>query len=45
MRELQDPLTLKILSGDFREGDVIQVDCDGVALDFSTATQGEVVEV
>ncbi len=43
-RELQDPLALKILAGEFREGDVIQVDRGADRLVFSTATQGEVVE-
>jgi ATP-dependent Clp protease ATP-binding subunit ClpB len=43
-RELQDPLALKILAGEFREGDVIQVDRGKDGLEFSTSTQGEVVE-
>jgi ATP-dependent Clp protease ATP-binding subunit ClpB len=43
-RELQDPLALKILSGEFREGDVIEVDRGKDGLVFSTAVQGEVVE-
>jgi ATP-dependent Clp protease ATP-binding subunit ClpB len=43
-RELQDPLALKILSGEFHEGDVIEVDRDKNGLVFSTAVQGEVVE-
>ena len=43
-RELQDPLALKILSGEFREGDVIEVDRDNNGLVFTTAVQGEVVE-
>jgi ATP-dependent Clp protease ATP-binding subunit ClpB len=43
-RELQDPLALKILSGEFREGDVIEVDRDNHGLVFTTAVQGEVVE-
>jgi ATP-dependent Clp protease ATP-binding subunit ClpB len=43
-RELQDPLALKILSGEFREGDVIEVDRDKNGLVFTTAVQGEVVE-
>jgi ATP-dependent Clp protease ATP-binding subunit ClpB len=43
-RELQDPLALKILSGEFREGDVIEVDREKDGLVFSTAVQGEVVE-
>ena len=44
-RELQDPLALKILAGEFREGDVIQVDRGKDGLVFTTAVQGEVVEV
>jgi ATP-dependent Clp protease ATP-binding subunit ClpB len=43
-RELQDPLALKILAGEFREGDVIEVDRGKDALVFTTAVQGEVVE-
>ena len=43
-RELQDPLALKILAGEFHEGDVIQVDRDNNGLVFTTAVQGEVVE-
>ncbi len=43
-RELQDPLALKILSGEFHEGDVIEVDSGKDGLVFTTAVQGEVVE-
>jgi ATP-dependent Clp protease ATP-binding subunit ClpB len=43
-RELQDPLALKILAGEFREGDVIEVDRGKNGLEFTTAVQGEVVE-
>lgn len=43
-RELQDPLALKILSGDFQEGDVIRVDRGEEGLEFTSAVQGEVVE-
>jgi len=43
-RELQDSLALKILSGDFHEGDVIRVDRGEEGLVFSTAVHGEVVE-
>ncbi len=43
-RELQDPLALKILAGEFHEGDVIEVDRDKNGLVFTTAVQGEVVE-
>jgi hypothetical protein len=35
---------LKILSGEFREGDVIEVDRENDHLIFTTAVQGEVVE-
>lgn len=37
-RELQDPLALKILSGEFHEGDTIQVERGGTGLTFSAAT-------
>jgi ATP-dependent Clp protease ATP-binding subunit ClpB len=43
-RELQDSLALKILAGEFREGDVIEVERGKDGLIFSTAVQGEVVE-
>ncbi len=43
-RELQDLLALKILAGEFREGDVIQVERGKEGLVFSSAVQGEVVE-
>ena len=43
-RELQDPLALKILAGEFHEGDVIEVDQGKDGLVFTTAVQGEVVE-
>jgi ATP-dependent Clp protease ATP-binding subunit ClpB len=45
-RELQDPLALKILSGDFKEGETIVVDRGSEGLVFSTTepvTQGELV--
>src|SRR5512142_2573438 len=45
-RELQDPLALKILSGDFREGDTILVDRGPEGLTFSVTepvVEGEVV--
>jgi len=44
-RELQDSLALKILSGDFHEGDVIRVDRGEDGLVFSIAVRGEAVEV
>ncbi len=43
-RELQDPLALKILAGDFHEGDIIRVERGDEGLEFTTAVQGEVVE-
>jgi ATP-dependent Clp protease ATP-binding subunit ClpB len=46
-RELQDPLALKILSGEFHEGETIKVDRGEDGLTFTTeepAIQGEVVE-
>ena len=36
-REVQDPLALKILNGDFREGDTIKIDLVGGVLSFSKA--------
>ena len=45
-RELQDPLALKILSGDFKEGDTIQVERGKESLTFRAAipvVEGEVV--
>jgi ATP-dependent Clp protease ATP-binding subunit ClpB len=45
-RELQDPLALKILSGEFKEGEVIRVDRGKEGLTFSAETpivEGEVV--
>jgi len=36
-RELQDPLAMKILSGEFHEGDTVQVDRGGQGLSFSVA--------
>jgi ATP-dependent Clp protease ATP-binding subunit ClpB len=46
-RELQDPLALKILAGEFKEGDTIHVDRGPAGLVFSADVpfvQGEVVE-
>ncbi len=43
-RELQDPLALKILSGEFHEGELIQVDAGKEGLVFTSAVQGEAVE-
>jgi ATP-dependent Clp protease ATP-binding subunit ClpB len=43
-RELQDPLALRLLSGEFREGDLIQVDRGADGLTFTPMLQAEVVE-
>jgi ATP-dependent Clp protease ATP-binding subunit ClpB len=43
-RELQDPLALHILSGDFQEGDMIRVDRGPDGLTFTPIAQAEVVE-
>ncbi len=43
-RELQDPLALKLLQGEFQDGDTIRVDADGGALTFTPVAQAEVVE-
>jgi ATP-dependent Clp protease ATP-binding subunit ClpB len=43
-RELQDPLALDILSGRFKEGDVIQVEAAPEGLIFMPVTQPDVVE-
>ncbi|MFZ6030720.1 MAG: ATP-dependent chaperone ClpB [Chloroflexota bacterium] len=46
-RELQDPLALQVLGGEFHEGDVIHVARDGQGLSFSVDVpvfEGEVVE-
>jgi ATP-dependent Clp protease ATP-binding subunit ClpB len=42
-RELQDPLALAILSGEFHEGDLIHVDRGPDGLKFSTVAQAEVM--
>jgi ATP-dependent Clp protease ATP-binding subunit ClpB len=42
-REMQDPLALKIVSGDFRPGETIRVDLGGGELKFSAVLEGEVV--
>jgi ATP-dependent Clp protease ATP-binding subunit ClpB len=43
-RELQDPLALRILSGDFQEGDLIRVDRGDEGLEFTQVLQPEVVQ-
>jgi ATP-dependent Clp protease ATP-binding subunit ClpB len=42
-RELQDPLALAILSGEFREGDTIRVERGPEGLQFVAVAEGEVV--
>jgi ATP-dependent Clp protease ATP-binding subunit ClpB len=42
-RELQDPLALKVLSGEFHEGDTIQVERGGEGLIFTPMVEGEIV--
>jgi ATP-dependent Clp protease ATP-binding subunit ClpB len=41
--ELQDPLALKILQGEFHEGQTIRVDFDGAHLSFAPAEDAEAV--
>jgi ATP-dependent Clp protease ATP-binding subunit ClpB len=43
-RELQDPLALRLLSGEFSEGDLIRVDRSPEGLAFAGVVQGEVIE-
>ena len=43
-RELQDPLALSILSGEFLEGDLIRVERSGESLRFEPLIQPELVE-
>ena len=43
-RELQDPLALKILSGEFHEGDIVRVDRGAEGLELTPVIQAEVVE-
>jgi ATP-dependent Clp protease ATP-binding subunit ClpB len=43
-RELQDPLAMKVLSGDFQMGDTIQVTCGSQGLEFTPVVEAEVVE-
>jgi len=40
-RELQDPLAMKILAGEFKEGDQIQVDRDAKGLTFKSGKPAE----
>jgi ATP-dependent Clp protease ATP-binding subunit ClpB len=43
-REMQDALALKLLSGEFHEGDIIRVERGEDGLTFSAVVQAEVVE-
>ncbi len=43
-RELQDPLAIKILAGEFKEGDTIRVDRGPDGLTFTAVAEAEVVE-
>jgi len=43
-RELQDPLALKILSGDFHEGETIRVDRGSEGLTFTPVVETQAVE-
>jgi len=43
-RELQDPLALKILSGEFSEGDLVRVDRGKDGLTFTTVLEAEVLD-
>jgi ATP-dependent Clp protease ATP-binding subunit ClpB len=42
-REVLDPLALKLLSGDVRDGDEVNVDWDGNQFHFAVTVQGQVV--
>jgi ATP-dependent Clp protease ATP-binding subunit ClpB len=43
-RELEDPLAIKILSGEFHEGDIVRVEHGAGELEFTSVIQAEVVE-
>jgi ATP-dependent Clp protease ATP-binding subunit ClpB len=43
-RELQDPLALQILSGNFHVGEIIRVECGAEGLTFTSVIQGEVLK-
>jgi ATP-dependent Clp protease ATP-binding subunit ClpB len=43
-RELQDPLALSILSGEFQEGELIRVERGSEGLEFVPLMQAELVE-
>ncbi|MBM4260487.1 MAG: ATP-dependent chaperone ClpB [Deltaproteobacteria bacterium] len=40
-RLIQDPLAVKILEGEFKEGDVVRIDSDGESLEFAHGTADE----
>jgi len=42
-RELQDPLALRVLSGEFRPGDLVRVERGTEGLTFTPVVVGEVV--
>ncbi|MCX6070597.1 MAG: type VI secretion system ATPase TssH, partial [Chloroflexi bacterium] len=41
-RELQDPLALRLLQGEFRQGETIRVDAGADGLTFTAVVEGEV---
>jgi ATP-dependent Clp protease ATP-binding subunit ClpB len=43
-RTLQDPLALRLLQGEFAEGETVRVDFDGEALTFIAVVDAEPVE-
>jgi len=43
-KQLQDPLALAMLSGEFKVGDTIEVDVDQDGLEFTPLVVGEIVE-
>jgi len=42
-RLLQDPLALRILEGEFKDGDIVTVDATGDAITFRRAVKAEIV--
>jgi ATP-dependent Clp protease ATP-binding subunit ClpB len=42
-KQLLDPIALKLLQGDFRDGDIIRVDVDAEGFSFSRVVTGEAV--
>jgi len=42
-KQLLDPIALKLLQGEFRDGDIIRVDADAEGFLFTRAVKGEVV--